>query len=104
MLLQDGNCLTWGELSELIFSHQYECQHHHASTVCYFGREKCYASTFIVVVDLITTVPDTLSPGVKVLDGRLSFISRIVDDIVTLQENINVYDSSQLFQTDSAVQ
>ena len=55
-------------------------------------------------MDLITTVPDTLSPGVKVLDGRLSFISRIVDDIVTLQENINVYDSSQLFQTDSAVQ
>ena len=60
--------------------------------------------SLIVVVDLITTVPDTLSPGVKVLDGRLSFISRIVDDIVTLQENINVYDSSQLFQTDSAVQ
>ena len=37
----------------------------------------------------MTTVPDTLSPGVKVLDGLLSFISKTVDDIVTLRENIN---------------
>ena len=43
--------------------------------------------TFIVVVDLITTVPATLSPGKKVLDGDLSFISKTVDDIVIYWEN-----------------
>ena len=50
---------------------------------------ECQYITFIVVVDLITTVPATLSPGKKVLDGDLSFISKTVDDIVKSTGKIN---------------
>ena len=70
--------------------------------VCYFSKFRMRVHkytlpiTFIVVVDLITTVPATLSPGKKVLVGDLSFISKTVDDIVKSTGKINCLWYSQV--------